>query len=134
MKGITPVIAVILLLIITISMVGFAFVWFQRVAFTAQTATESTLQTTLTQQGQTIRIDNVEYSTNKVQIRSIGTQSILNSNLNVYLNGTKQTCAWDSPSLAPGSIITCTFGTGCASGSGTKLRVTSPGNLDEVVC
>jgi flagellin-like protein len=134
-KGITPVIAVILLLLITISMVGFAFVWFQRVAITTTSAVENQTRNILEKQQQVIKIDNIDSSSGtdtKVYIRATGTQSIPNSGLQVYVNGARQTCAWDLPTLNPGSIIKCTFAPVCTSGA--TLRVTAPGNLDETRC
>jgi flagellin-like protein len=130
-KGITPVIAVILLLLITISMVGFAFVWFSRVTLLAQNATETRLGNVINQQEQTVRIDNVAGT--EVTIRATGAQSIPVSGLQVYVNGAQQTCSsWSGTTLAPGSTITCTLSGACPSGA--RLRVTSPGNLDETIC
>lgn len=131
-KGITPVIAVILLLLITISMVGFAFVWFSRITQSALAATENRTQTILSQQEQTIRVDNVNAAARQVTIRATGSQSISNSNLKVYVSSILQACAWDAPTLTPGSTITCTFTSAC--NPGNPLRVTAPGGPDETTC
>lgn len=128
MKGITPVIAVILLMLITISMVGFAFVWFSRIAITAQNATEAQLQNVLNQQAQIIRIDSL--GGGSVVVRNVGTQAIPGTQIQVYVNGVIRSGACPGTTLAPGATISCSAT--CSSGS--RIRVTSPGNLDESIC
>ncbi len=59
-KGITPVIATILLLLITISMVGFAFVFFQRTTQTAARSGEEQLNQTTGQITTLFSIDGVD--------------------------------------------------------------------------
>ena len=80
MKGITPVIAIILLMLITISMVGFAFVWFNRV--TSEIGGEITTQTQATvAQAQTkVTIDNIDVANDMVYIRNSGSIGIVFSN------------------------------------------------------
>lgn len=128
MKGITPVIAIILLLLITISMVGFAFIWFQRVQGTITNETETQLNNQFNQQAQKISIDNAHLT--QVVIRNIGTATIQGSAISVYLGGVVQTSPC-SGSVAPGATITCTI-TSCSVGQAVKA--TSPGNTDEVLC
>jgi len=128
MKGITPVIAVILLLLITVAMVGFAFVWFGRVTEQAQNATEQELQNTI-RQAQRVSIDS--YGVNQATIRAIGGQNVPVSSISVTLNGTAVNCGW-SGTIASGSFQTCNLAGGCT--PSTVLKVTAPGNSDEVTC
>ena len=51
MKGLSDVIAVILLLLITIAIIGFAFVFFTKLSSTATNATQQQLDTELSKQG-----------------------------------------------------------------------------------
>ena len=60
MKGITPVVAIILLLLITISMVGFAFVWFTRIGELTTQQTQTQLQSQLDAAAQKVRIDSID--------------------------------------------------------------------------
>ena len=132
MKGITPVIAIILLLLITISMVGFAFVWFQRVAQTATESTESQLQSQLSQQAQKIRIES--YAGTTVTMRSTGSAAIASGSVGLFVNGsltTSGTCP--ASSVAAGAIFSCSSSAAVCSGSST-VRVTSLGNSDQVTC
>src|SRR3989338_8298270 len=70
-KGITPVIAIILLLLITISMVGFAYVFFSRtVSSSGQQIENQTRQ--LVQQG-SVRFSIEGASGNKIYLRNHGT-------------------------------------------------------------
>ncbi len=133
MKGITPVIAIILLLLITISMVGFAFVWFTRVSELATEQTQNQMQKDLDRQSQKIRIDAAAGAA--VTIRNIGTKSIPKPQIAVFVDNNAKTCdaAWTGD-LAAGVVATCTYtGTACTSGT-SVVKVTAPGNSDSVKC
>ena len=132
MKGITPVIAVILLLLITISMVGFAFVWFTRLT---QTATESISgqQEQLTDElAKHVRIDNVAGTA--LALRSTGTKTVQTSELGFFIDGVAKTCTFSAgvTSIAPSTVASCTLATAC--GAGSRMRVTAPARPDETIC
>ena len=132
MKGITPVIAVILLLLITISMVGFTFVWLTRLSSTLQTKTSESINATYSFE-QRVRIDNINPSTNVVTIRAVGSQSVPTSSIQVYVNGNGVTCGWSAPTLVPQGTVDCTLSPpGCASGG--TLKVSAPGGQDQTTC
>ncbi len=133
MKGITPVIAIILLLLITIAMVGFAFVWFSRVATTSGTNIESQLNTTFGASGKKVGIDS--RTTTVVAVRNIGSVTLQTSEISVYVDGGLRTCTWAGAitSLAPGAVGSCTF-SGAACAGPARIRVTAPGNADETAC
>jgi flagellin-like protein len=134
MKGITPVIAVILLLLITLSMTGFAFIFFTRIASTATNATESQLRTDLDRQAKKIVIDNVDATNAIVYVRNTGTQMIRATELAIYINGAKGTCTGTVfTDVSPGQTTSCDFSAGsCASGA--IIKITAPGNFDELDC
>lgn len=132
MKGITPVIAIILLLLITISMVGFAFVWFQRVAQTATGASDTQLQSQLNQAAQTARIESASGAT--VAMRNTGSQSIPVSSVAVFVNGTATTSgSCPSVAAAPGAVFSCTSTAAVCSGTST-VKISAPGNSDQISC
>ncbi len=134
MKGITPVVAVILLLLITISMVGFSFVWFSRISEIATNQTQSQMQAQLDQQAQKVRIDSA--TTTTASIRNVGSRSIALAQIAVFIDGGSRTCTWSPATdpLAVGSTATCTWsGAVCASGSST-IKASAPGNSDSVKC
>ncbi len=145
MKGITPIIAIILLLLITISMVGFAFVWFTRIAESASSAGSSQLNQTLAQMSQKVRIDNV--NDNVVTIRNIGSQTIQSASLSFYVNNTLRGCddtlggSIGTFNIPAGTVQTCYL---CEQLSGScttticdsngKLKISAPGGSDELIC
>ncbi|HLC76787.1 MAG TPA: archaellin/type IV pilin N-terminal domain-containing protein [archaeon] len=132
MKGITPVIAIILLLLITISMVGFAFVWFQRVATTATTSSEQQLTNQLNIQSQKIKIEGASATT--VTLRNTGSITLPAASIVMFINGTSATSGnCPSASQASGAIFTCTTTINTCSGSST-LRASAPGNADQITC
>ena len=132
MKGITPVIAIILLLLITISMVGFAFIWFQRVAQTATSSSDAALQTQLNQQSQTARIDSAAGTS--ITIRNTGSQSIPTGAVAIFVNGTATTSG-NCPTLvlASGASNTCASTVQVCSGL-SIVKITAPGNSDQITC
>lgn len=134
MKGITPIVATILLLLITISMVGFAFVWFNRVGQLTTEQTQQQLQNQLSQQAQKIRIDAA--TTTVAAIRNIGTSSIPLAQITLFINSASRQCSPWVPAidLAPGATATCTW-TGAACVAGTDIiKVTAPGGSDSIKC
>lgn len=144
MKGITPVIAIILLLLITISMVGFAFVWFTRVGELATQQTEEQLKKQLEQQSMKIRIDSVsKTSPMGVVIRNTGSAAIPIKSIVGFKNEVNVDCkdgatkfSASSATLAIDAIVTCTDGRASPEGCTTsdKIKITTPGRGDEVSC
>lgn len=133
MKGITPVIAIILLLLITISMVGFAFVWFSRVTQQSTTEIGKQIETNVAKSAKTITIPAV--TTTTVSVRNTGSATITTAELAVFVDGGPRTCTWSGAitSLAPSAVGTCTF-SGAACSSPSIIKVDAPGNSDQVVC
>ncbi len=135
MKGITPVIAIVLLLMITIAMVGFAFVWFQ--GMWSQTAETTSSQIQAQQQAmlKTIVIDNVNCPGADIYVRNTGSTTIPVDEVTVYVAGVKQTCTWVGgvTTIPQGTIATCDSGT-VAIPSGAVVKVSSPGSVDETKC
>ncbi len=141
MKGITPVIAIILLLLITISMAGFAFVFLQRSLEDTTSGVENDLEAQLNRQRQKFAIDNIDSTPGNnatIYIRHIGSVVADTSIVTVYMNNTPVTCNWGtgSGSWSPGAIKAC-YGSGTAtiSCSGTTdIEISSPGNRDSRTC
>jgi flagellin-like protein len=135
MKGITPVVAVILLLLITISMVGFAFVWFSKVSEIATTQTEAELQNQLIVQSQKIKIESISLTRDQITIRNTGSQPIaLADKISIFVQGAIAPCAvWSPPGdLSAGETSSCTSGFSCATGD--TVKVSAPGNSDAIKC
>lgn len=127
MKGITPVVAIILLLLIVIAMTGFAFMWFTRMTSGVANQTEEQIQQQMTSASKKVSIDSA--SSMGIWIRNIGTSSISTDEIGVYKDGADAGCTW-SGNIAPGQTKDC--GANCTSGQ--KIRATAPGNFDERIC
>ena len=130
MKGITPIIAIILLLMITIAMVGFAFVWFTEIAEAAQNATSVSMEMQLRQSGTKVRIEAINYNT--IILRNTGNYDLIQSETKVYVNGTIEvTGCPTSLKIPPGGSDTCISPLigGCAS-----IRVSTIGLPDSINC
>lgn len=143
MKGITPVIATILLLLITISMVGFAFVWFSRVTTTAGTQIENQTLNQVNQAAKVIRIEALKTTAPAtVSVRNSGTAVFPVSEISVFIDGAPvltATCAtapegtaWTGD-ISPNVVRTCRLyaaaGTACPANS--VVVVTSPGGTED---
>ena len=131
-KGITPVIAIILLLLITISMVGFAFVFFARTTSTSGAQIENATQQLVHQGSVRFSIDGM--AENKIYIRNMGTNAIGQNTLSIYLDNelSPHTLASD---IQPGSVgqASVTLPSCKQMLSGTNVRVTSGGASDSSI-
>src|SRR3989344_3862245 len=105
MKGITPIITVLLLLLIGVAIVGFAFAFFTNIFQTTTTETKTVLERQLISIGKNVRIDNV--NGNKITLRNVGTRDILDSDLSFYVENTQLSFTGPSilPSGKPGDYI-----------------------------
>jgi flagellin-like protein len=138
MKGITPVIAVILLLLITVSMAGFAFVFLQRSLESATEATGEGIQQELLRQGQKVVI--VTGAGTSVTLRASGTQAIPVGSVALLVNNTATTSG-NCPAVqqAAGSIFSCTSTVAVCNGNAdpttrSDLVVNAPGGTDATSC
>ena len=139
-KGITPIITVILLLLIAVVMVGFAFGFFQQIFTTSSQEATTTLNTTVSIYGKQIRVDNINGTTADVRtvtIRAIASKTIAPGDVKLYnATGSDVTSALTTcpnATVAPGATGTClVIANGCLSQS--TLRVSAPGNADTRTC
>ena len=84
-KGVTPVIAIILLLLITIAIVGFVTVFFQNVVEDTGTDTQESLETTLDIQGQKVEIISIENG--NIAVKNVGTADISGDKITIAIDG-----------------------------------------------
>lgn len=128
-KGITPVIAVILLLLITISIVGIAFTFFQRTTEAATTTGSRQIEQQVSQIGTQFAIEGADK--NQVHIRNLGTTSL--AGLAFFVDNNPVAYA------GPASLLPDAVGTYFLNDSQlamlpdpARLRVTSAGASDEI--
>jgi flagellin-like protein len=133
MKGITPIIAIMLLLMITISMIGFAFVWFTKIMDRAKNSTEDMLNNQQQNAEKKIEINSLISggSSSTIYIRNSGTNIIKQDEISVYVAGALQTCTGLPADIGPGDVVPCTVGMSCST---FTVKVTVPGHFDERTC
>ena len=95
-KAITPVVATILLLLITVAVVGFTFTFFSGMLSTTTESSEEEISHQMIQMGELFRIENT--NENNVSIRNTGTSVI--SGLAFFVDDEKK----DATSSCPGGI------------------------------
>ncbi len=141
MKGITPVIATILLLLITISMVGFAFVWFSGMLSNVATTSENATNQQMIQMNQKIAIESAK--SGNIAVRNVGTYNINYTALSLYISGGVKSvgigyaglggtdCNWSTAALlSPNGILVAN----CTCVPGNSIKVTAPGGSDTDTC
>ncbi|MCD6215800.1 MAG: hypothetical protein J7J92_01855 [Candidatus Aenigmarchaeota archaeon] len=130
-KGITPVIAIVLLLLITIALVGFAYVWFNRIALGIGGSIENQSTQQTRQMGQRVRIESC--SGGNATIRNSGTETFnIDTDLVFLVNNVADSSPGCSGDLAPGAVATCNTLEDATSGK--TLQVSAPGNSDSMTC
>ena len=134
MKGISAVIATILLLLIVIAIVGFAFNFFQNIFGATTVATQNQTNQVIRNAAYQVSIDNA--AATSVTIRNAGTVNLVVANapaasdLTFYVGGVTTTCTWGAAAtIAPGGTGTCTFAASC---SGKLLRITTVGGTESI--
>ena len=136
-KGITPVISVILLLLVSIAIIGFAFSFFQRTVGTTAAEGESSAKSAVNMSSLAIRIDNAK--NNAVAIRNTGSGKILLGTLSAYVNSsqafsTVTTCTVSgapATEISSGQIAVCALP--CAANYPVRI-VTSSSYEDRATC
>ena len=128
MKGVDAAVATILLLMITISLIGFAFVWFNRLAKqSAQTIENQTLESQK-KAAMRIKILAASSSAGEVTVQNIGSETIPAGGVVVFVNGAYQNQT--TSQLAPNGIATM----GISCNAGDEVKATAPGNEDYITC
>ena len=123
MKGIDAAVATILLLMITISLVGFAFVWFNRLSKSAAKNIENQTMSQLNEQAMKITLISASSSSGKVIISNIGSVPIPANRAIIIVNGNLDSTV--SQSLAPQQTIEVALKNGCNPGDEVKVSIGS---------
>lgn len=129
-KGITPVVAMIMLMLIVVSLAGGFLLWVNRTwSKLGEKGTEEIGQVT-EKIGVKFSIDNVNPGADSdITLRNNGKSELETDSLTVYGAGNKKTCSWSSSTISPDSVETCTIsGYDC---SGDSIKVTGPGGAED---
>lgn len=137
MKGITPVVAIVLLLAITISIVAFTYIYFQRIV--QEGIEKSSEQIENVGYGKAAVIDAIDTSGGnvKVYLRLAGTSSVKEDEIIVYINGVPESCSLFDMSGNDIEELNSTVSVGYCNTTATscnKVKISTPGNTDEKNC
>jgi flagellin-like protein len=130
-KGITPVIAIILLLLITIAVIGFATGFFQSLVDTTSQQTTDATDTVTGNIQKTVSIEAT--SANSITIKNSGLIAIADGDLTFLVAGADVTgtCTGITYPLSPGQAATC-GGITCTADA--EVKISAPGNSPTKTC
>lgn len=140
MKGISAIIATILLLLIVVAIVGFTFGFFQNLFTSSSAAASSQVNTTTSGVSKAIRIDNFQKGSVTTPIalavRNLGATAISSSDLQIYRSDGVAAPAgtWSGSPAQPNGVMTFTASANGACVSGVTYKVSGPTNSDEETC
>ena len=126
MKGIAPIVATILMLLIVIALVGFAYTFLSGIIGTAGEQTEEQLKATISQLSKGIWVESAIDT--KVIVRNLGTENIDTSEITV---SPSDCSTWSLDPISAGSASICTLPASC---SGSIITVVGPSNTIEKDC
>lgn len=134
-KGVTPVVAVIMLLLIVISLVGGIFVWMRGTMgkLTEKGTEEVTSQ--LKKSDQTIAIQSVDKPNNNIYVKHTGDEyAISTDELDVYQNEVYTSPTWQESDCSTGLTELSPDQVACVSfaslATDDTIRIVAPGNSD----
>ena len=107
MRGITPVVSVVLLLLITISILAFSFLFFQNITTTSGTQAQQAAEGQANKLLQTVEIIAVEDG--QITVKNIGTQAIKPEDVKVFVDGAPIAVTNTPGNIEPGRTKTFTL-------------------------
>ncbi|VVB61619.1 Uncharacterised protein [uncultured archaeon] len=119
-KAISAVVATVLLLMMTVSAAGIAYVWTSSIQKGVQTGTETQAGNIQAQASSCIKIDTAVG--NKVYIRNCGEGTITNASIVAYVNGIPVNASLSAAALGPREVGVLTLGAGNISGN-AKIKI-----------
>jgi flagellin-like protein len=134
MKGISAIISVILLVMISISLAGLAWVWFFNISNTLTTSATNETQAATNKLGMKAKIEVAQfYSANWVNatIRNIGTVNIDIAKLGIFVDGVLSTYNPNTGILAPGSTITINITNATPACTGKVLEISFENGFED---
>jgi len=131
-KGISTIIATILMLLVLVAIIGVAFTWFMTTTSGMQTTTEERVSALEEQVGRTISVDSISCSgtTLKVYVRNTGTKQINASTVLLYFDDALK--GNNTANIPQGSVGEVNGTVTTCSGTHT-IKVAGPSNTIETV-
>jgi len=140
MKGVSPVIATILMVMITVGLVAFSYSWFMGMGEQAKRSTETSIGTITSSQQQRVTFDIQPYqdgSDVKFIMYGAGTENVNLSEVKTYKND-REPVSWTGVAIGTVSACSGTLNSGDRCGAkvswtcspGDALTLVSPGGRD----
>ena len=106
-KGLSPIISIVLLLLVTITIFGFIAFFIFDTTKNIKEETETSISNEFKKQYTKIKIENVNEK--GVLIRNTGSQDILKDELRIFINETEINATADNDVIKPNSFVTFSF-------------------------
>ncbi len=135
-KGITPVIAMILLILIVVALGGVFAAWTTRTWESLGESGEAQVGAVTETLSNSITIDNVDCNGQIVYVRNTGTGYLNCTEIGLYVDSAVGVYSCSPFTVGPGNITTITVGPLPASGwtNNERIRVTTSGNSASYRC
>lgn len=137
MKGISAIISIILLVMISVSLAGMAWLWFYGITNTLSQSATSATETATTKMGMQGRIEVARFYPNtwvNTTIRNTGTVDIDLSKLGIFIDGIQSTTyAPNTGTISPGATATINVTNTTAACTDKTLKITFPNNLEDYI-
>lgn len=135
MKGVSAIISIVLLVMISVSLAGLAWIWFFGITNALQNSAVNATETATNRMGMAARIETAKFypvTWVNATIRNTGTVDIDLSKLGIFIDGYLSTVyAPNTSKLAPGSIVTINITNTTPACADKVLRITFPNGVDD---
>ncbi|MBI5697590.1 MAG: hypothetical protein HZC29_03665 [Thaumarchaeota archaeon] len=121
-KGITPVISIVLLLMITVVLIGAAFLFFTKVFQTSSKAGEEQTEQMTEQAAVLFKLDSIDTNNDVIYLRNTGTAPI--TNLTIYVNNQQTDSIYST--IQPGQTGSVQLAASMQEGT-NKIKIASTG-------
>jgi len=133
MKGVSAIIAIILLVMISVSLAGLAWVWFFSVSNTLKNTAANATNTATSIVSMEARIEAARFYPTKwvnASFRNIGTVNISLAKLGVFIDGVLSTYSPNTGMLSPGNVETINI-TNTTQACGKVLKITFENGFED---
>ena len=138
-KGITPVIAMILLILIVVALGGVFAAWTTKTFTLIGNKTEEHVIETVERFQRSIKIDNVDCNNGVVYIRNIGTAPLNTDQIALYVGGSYVSGSWNilpagtgGTTIPPNGLAKKSATGSIASGTEVKITVGSGEDMESI--
>ncbi len=135
MKGVSAIIAIILLVMISVSLAGLAWLWFFEITNTLENSVTNATESATSRIGTQGRIGVARFYPStwvNATIRNIGTVDIDLSKLGIFIDGVLSTTYTpNTGKLTPGSTITINITNTTAACTDKILKISFPSSIED---